>query len=46
LKRPWRLHQNYALNSLTLRYSKIEDREIVFSRAAAGVASLAATAAA
>jgi monooxygenase len=29
---PWRLHQNYALDILTLRYSDIEDGEIVFSR--------------
>jgi monooxygenase len=38
-KRPWRLHQNYALDILTLRYSAIEDGAMQFSSVppAAGV---------
>ena len=32
---PWRLYQNYALDLLTLRYRKIEDGALSFSRAAA-----------
>ncbi len=38
-KRPWRLHQNYARDILTLRYSAIEDGAMQFSSVppAAGV---------
>jgi cation diffusion facilitator CzcD-associated flavoprotein CzcO len=31
-KRPWRLHQNYALDILSLRYSVLDDRALRFSR--------------
>ena len=31
-KRPWRLHQNYALDLLTLRRAPIEDGTLEFSR--------------
>jgi monooxygenase len=30
---PWRLHQNYALDLLTLKYSSVEDGTMQFSRA-------------
>ena len=31
---PWRLHQNYARDILTLKYGSIEDEALEFSRAA------------
>jgi len=31
-KRPWRLHQNYALDILSLRYSALDDGALRFSR--------------
>ena len=31
-RRPWRLHQNYALDLLSLRYGSIHDKAMVFSR--------------
>jgi len=31
-RRPWRLHQNYALDILSLRFGSIEDSEMEFSR--------------
>jgi cation diffusion facilitator CzcD-associated flavoprotein CzcO len=31
-RRPWRLHQNYALDLLSLRYGSIRDKAMVFSR--------------
>jgi cation diffusion facilitator CzcD-associated flavoprotein CzcO len=31
-RRPWRLHQNYALDLLSLRYGSVTDRAMVFSR--------------
>jgi monooxygenase len=31
-KQPWRLHQNYALDLLTLRYGRLDDGAMVFSR--------------
>ncbi|WP_434391373.1 NAD(P)-binding domain-containing protein [Melittangium boletus] len=34
-RRPWRLHQNYALDLLTLRFGALDDGTLVFSRAAA-----------
>jgi monooxygenase len=33
-KAPWKLHQNYALDLLTLRYSKVEDGVLEFSNPA------------
>jgi cation diffusion facilitator CzcD-associated flavoprotein CzcO len=30
-RKPWRLYQNYALDLLSLRYSSIEDQELVFA---------------
>ena len=33
---PWRLYQNYAIDMATLRYGKIDDGEIEFSRMNAG----------
>jgi monooxygenase len=30
-RRPWRLHQNYARDLLSLRFSRLEDGEMVFS---------------
>lgn len=33
-KRPWRLHQNYALDLLEFRFSPVDDGTIVFSRCA------------
>ena len=30
-KAPWRLHQNYARDILTLRYGALEDGAMVFS---------------
>jgi monooxygenase len=30
-KRPWKLHQNYALDLLNLRYGSVRDRAMVFS---------------
>jgi hypothetical protein len=38
---PWRLHQNYALDLLTLRYSPVEDGTMQFSRARQAAATLA-----
>jgi monooxygenase len=32
-KRPWRLHQNYALDIVSLRYSALDDGALRFSRA-------------
>ncbi|HSM95513.1 MAG TPA: NAD(P)/FAD-dependent oxidoreductase [Rhizomicrobium sp.] len=32
-KKPWKLDQNYALDILTLRYSKVDDGTMTFSRA-------------
>jgi len=32
-KRPWRLHQNYALDLLTLRFGEVDDGTLEFSRA-------------
>jgi cation diffusion facilitator CzcD-associated flavoprotein CzcO len=31
-KRPWKLHQNYALDLLSLRFGSLRDRAIVFSK--------------
>lgn len=31
-RRPWRLHQNYALDLMSLRYGSVTDRAMVFSR--------------
>jgi hypothetical protein len=31
-KRPWRLHQNYALDIVSLRYSALDDGALRFSR--------------
>jgi cation diffusion facilitator CzcD-associated flavoprotein CzcO len=31
-KRPWKLHQNYALDLLNLRYGSVRDRAMVFSK--------------
>jgi hypothetical protein len=33
-KRPWKLHQNYALDLLNLRYGSIRDSAMVFSNPA------------
>ncbi len=32
-KAPWKLHQNYALDIMTLRHGRIEDGSLVFARA-------------
>ena len=32
VKKPWKLHQNYALDLLTLRYSRIDDGTLLFKR--------------
>ena len=32
VKKPWKLYQNYALDLLTLRYSKIDDGTLIFKR--------------
>ncbi len=34
---PWRLHQNYARDMLSLRRDELEDGELRFSRATAAV---------
>lgn len=31
-RKPWRLHQNYALDLITLRYGSVEDGTMVFSK--------------
>ena len=31
-KRPWRVHQNYALDMMALRFGSLEDGAMVFSR--------------
>jgi cation diffusion facilitator CzcD-associated flavoprotein CzcO len=31
-KRPWRLHQNYALDILTLRHAALEDGTLIFTK--------------
>jgi monooxygenase len=31
-RRPWRLHQNYALDLMSLRYGSVRDKAMVFSR--------------
>jgi len=36
-KRPWRLHQNYALDLLEFRFSNVDDGTMEFSRAAGAV---------
>ena len=36
-KAPWRLHQNYALDILSLRFGSIEDEAMEFSRASASL---------
>ena len=33
-KSPWRLHQNYARDILTLRFGSLQDSTMVFSRGA------------
>jgi monooxygenase len=32
VRRPWRLHQNYAMDLMSLRYGSVRDRAMVFSR--------------
>ena len=32
VKKPWKLHQNYALDLLTLRYSRLDDGTLLFKR--------------
>lgn len=34
-RKPWRLYQNYALDLLTLRFGKLDDGTMIFSRPAA-----------
>lgn len=34
-KRPWRVHQNYALDMLDLKFGKVDDGAMIFSRAGA-----------
>lgn len=34
-KRPWRVHQNYALDMIDLKFGKVEDGAMMFSRAGA-----------
>jgi len=43
-KKPWRLYQNYLLDMLTLRFSRIEDGALSFARKGAGLSPLAANA--
>jgi len=31
-RRPWRLHQNYAMDLMSLRYGSLRDKAMVFSR--------------
>ena len=31
-RRPWRLHQNYAMDLMSLRYGSVRDKAMVFSR--------------
>jgi cation diffusion facilitator CzcD-associated flavoprotein CzcO len=38
---PWRLHQNYALDIMSLRFSELEDGTMEFSRAPARVGAIA-----
>ena len=33
-KAPWKLHQNYALDLMSLRYAKLEDGTLAFSNPA------------
>ena len=33
-KAPWKLHQNYALDLMSLRYAKLEDGVLEFSNRA------------
>jgi hypothetical protein len=33
-KAPWKLHQNYALDLMSLRHAKLEDGTLQFSNAA------------
>ncbi len=35
-KKPWKLYQNYALDLVTLRYGKVDDGTLEFTRAPAG----------
>jgi cation diffusion facilitator CzcD-associated flavoprotein CzcO len=44
-KAPWRLHQNYARDLLALRFGRLEDGVMEFSRSAASVARAEADAA-
>ena len=39
-KTPWKLHQNYALDIMSLRYGKLEDGSLQFSRANAAQENL------
>jgi monooxygenase len=32
VRRPWRLHQNYAMDLMSLRYGSVRDKAMVFSR--------------
>lgn len=41
-KRPWRVHQNYALDLLDLKFGKIDDGAMVFSKKGARAAQHAA----
>ena len=34
-KRPWRVHQNYALDMLDLKFGKVEDGAMIFTKAGA-----------
>jgi hypothetical protein len=40
-RRPWRLHQNYALDILDLRHTSLDDGVLEFARAPARVAATA-----
>jgi hypothetical protein len=39
-KKPWKLYQNYALDLVTLRYGKVNDGAMEFSRPVAPAANL------
>ncbi len=32
MKKPWKLYQNYALDMMTLRYSRIDDGTLKFEK--------------
>jgi monooxygenase len=41
-KTPWKVHQNYALDLVALRYGKVDDGTMAFSKAKAAAPAKAA----